>query len=76
MRNPILFKLELTVYKQIHKKTYFNYISLFFKYDNFLAQLTTVGKRASLWLQDLCFDLESFERIRDNLKFRGVKGTI
>jgi len=39
------------------------------------AQLTTVGKRASLWLQDLCFDLESFERIEDNLKFRGVKGT-
>jgi adenylosuccinate lyase len=28
-----------------------------------------------LWLQDLCFDLENFERIRDNLKFRGVKGT-
>jgi len=39
------------------------------------AQITTVGKRASLWLQDLCFDLENFERIEATLKFRGVKGT-
>ena len=37
--------------------------------------MTTVGKRASLWLQDLCFDLENFERIKTNLKMRGVKGT-
>jgi len=28
-----------------------------------------------LWLQDLCFDLANFERVRDSLKFRGVKGT-
>ncbi len=28
-----------------------------------------------MWLQDLCFDLENFERIKFNLKFRGVKGT-
>lgn len=39
------------------------------------AQLTTVGKRASLWLQDLVIDLENFERTKSNLKFRGVKGT-
>lgn len=26
-------------------------------------------------MQDVCFDLENFERTRDNLKFRGVKGT-
>jgi len=39
------------------------------------AQLTTVGKRASLWLQELCFDLDSFEQIKEKLKFRGVKGT-
>jgi adenylosuccinate lyase len=31
--------------------------------------------RASLWLQDLCFDLENFERVKNDLKFRGVKGT-
>jgi len=39
------------------------------------AQLTTVGKRGALWLQDLCFDFENFERVRNGLKFRGVKGT-
>uniref|UniRef100_A0A8C5DZM6 Adenylosuccinate lyase n=1 Tax=Gouania willdenowi TaxID=441366 RepID=A0A8C5DZM6_GOUWI len=39
------------------------------------AQLTTVGKRASLWLQDLCMDMRNLERARDDLRFRGVKGT-
>jgi adenylosuccinate lyase len=39
------------------------------------AQLTTVGKRATLWAQDLVIDLEELEyRIR-SLRFRGVKGT-
>jgi adenylosuccinate lyase len=39
------------------------------------AQLTTVGKRACLWLQDLVLDLEELERRRDHLRCRGVKGT-
>lgn len=39
------------------------------------AQLTTVGKRATLWIQDLLMDLENLEFIIDTLKFRGVKGT-
>ncbi|XP_056379986.1 adenylosuccinate lyase [Hyla sarda] len=39
------------------------------------AQLTTVGKRACLWLQDLCMDLHNLERARNELRFRGVKGT-
>jgi adenylosuccinate lyase len=39
------------------------------------AQLTTVGKRACLWLQDLVMDYEALEHCRSNLKFRGVKGT-
>lgn len=39
------------------------------------AQLTTVGKRCCLWIQDLCMDLQNLERARDNLRFRGVKGT-
>lgn len=39
------------------------------------AQLTTVGKRASLWLQDLLMDERALARARDDLRFRGVKGT-
>ncbi|OCK81800.1 putative adenylosuccinate lyase Ade13 [Lepidopterella palustris CBS 459.81] len=39
------------------------------------AQLTTVGKRACLWIQDLLMDLRNFERARNDLRFRGVKGT-
>jgi adenylosuccinate lyase len=39
------------------------------------AQLTTVGKRATLWAQDLAMDLEELEYRISNLKFRGVKGT-
>ncbi|NXI20814.1 PUR8 lyase, partial [Sterrhoptilus dennistouni] len=39
------------------------------------AQLTTVGKRCCLWIQDLCMDLQNLEQARDGLRFRGVKGT-
>lgn len=39
------------------------------------AQLTTVGKRASLWIQDLVIDLENLDFVIASLKFRGVKGT-
>ncbi|MDB5307876.1 MAG: adenylosuccinate lyase [Gemmataceae bacterium] len=39
------------------------------------AQLTTVGKRATLWLFDFVLDLGELERRRDELPFRGVKGT-
>jgi adenylosuccinate lyase len=39
------------------------------------AQLTTVGKRAVLWAQDLAIDLEEIEYRIKTLKFRGVKGT-
>jgi len=39
------------------------------------AQLTTVGKRATLWLQDLVLDLNDLDHRRATLPFRGVKGT-
>ncbi len=39
------------------------------------AQLTTVGKRACLWLQDLLMDLRALTRAQEDLRFRGVKGT-
>lgn len=39
------------------------------------AQLTTVGKRACLWLSDLLMDERALSRARDDLRFRGAKGT-
>jgi adenylosuccinate lyase len=39
------------------------------------AQLTTVGKRATLWMQDLVLDLMDIDYRRATLPFRGVKGT-
>ena len=39
------------------------------------AQLTTVGKRATLWMQDLVLDVENIDFLLSKLKLRGVKGT-
>jgi len=39
------------------------------------AQPTTMGKRATLWIQDLLLDLEEIEHRLATLKARGVKGT-
>ena len=39
------------------------------------AQLTTVGKRACLWIQELMLDCEELEFLLTTLPFRGVKGT-
>ena len=39
------------------------------------AQLTTVGKRATLWMQDLVLDIADIDHRIATLPFRGVKGT-
>lgn len=39
------------------------------------AQLTTVGKRATLWLQDLTLDYNNLINLQNSFKLRGVKGT-
>jgi len=39
------------------------------------AQLVTVGKRATLWLQDLLLDLEELTFVIGSLKLLGCKGT-
>lgn len=39
------------------------------------AQLTTVGKRATLWLQDLAMDYENLVHAKECIRLRGVKGT-
>jgi len=39
------------------------------------AQLTTVGKRATLWCYEFVMDLQQMQYVLENLPFRGVKGT-
>lgn len=39
------------------------------------AQLTTVGKRATLWCYEFAMDLQEIEHRLETLPFRGVKGT-
>lgn len=40
-----------------------------------VAQLVTVGKRATMWIQDFLMDLEEIEYRLENLSLRGAKGT-
>ncbi|MEO7984902.1 MAG: adenylosuccinate lyase [Gemmatimonadales bacterium] len=39
------------------------------------AQLTTVGKRATLWMQDFALDVEELIHRLESLRFRGCQGT-
>ncbi|MCB6200558.1 adenylosuccinate lyase [Extibacter muris] len=39
------------------------------------AQPTTVGKRATLWMQEFMMDLEDLKYVKDSLKLLGSKGT-
>lgn len=39
------------------------------------AQLTTIGKRACLWLQDLCTDLKQLDNVLNEMSFLGCRGT-
>lgn len=39
------------------------------------AQLVTVGKRATLWMQDFLSDLEDLDYVIDSMKFLGCRGT-
>ena len=39
------------------------------------AQPTTVGKRATLWMQEFCLDLEDLDHVLEGMKLLGSKGT-
>ncbi len=39
------------------------------------AQPTTVGKRATLWMQEFCLDLEDLDHVLSTMKLLGSKGT-
>ncbi len=61
---------ELARFAEAHRRT------TTLAYTHFQsAQLTTLGKRACLWLQDILADLEEVTYRRARLRCRGVKGT-
>lgn len=40
------------------------------------AQLTTIGKRFTMWNHDICIDMEELMYLIDTLPFKGMKGTV
>lgn len=74
--------LIIIIQKLLHLNTYLSMFCEKWKsqptlgYTHFQsAQLTTVGKRACIWLQDFVSDLNAIQRAHDELLFRGLKGT-
>ena len=61
---------ELAKFADAHK----NLPTLAFKHFQ-PAQPTTVGKRATLWMQEFMMDLEDLEYVKGSLKLLGSKGT-
>jgi adenylosuccinate lyase len=41
-----------------------------------VAQITTFGRRFSMWAEELLYHLKNFSNFIDNLPFRGIKGAI
>ena len=69
----IISFLEMRV--KLRNITFTLIIQYFSYFSDRPAQLTTVGKRACLWISDLVFDLQNIQRLRNELRFRGAKGT-
>lgn len=71
----LLIKRLETVIKQLMEfaKKYSHVACLGFTHFQ-PAQLTTVGKRACLWIQDLLLDLKDLKYRKNSLKFLGAKG--
>jgi adenylosuccinate lyase len=73
--NIILPKLCRCVHRLANFAQQYNYLPTL-GFTHFQpASMTTVGKRATLWIYDLLIALKNMERTRDNLSFRGCKGT-
>lgn len=73
----ILVKKKMITILKLLKENSLKYKSIpTLAYTHFQpAQPTTVGKRLTLYMQDLLIDLEELEFILDNLKLLGSKGT-
>lgn len=71
--NDLLFKLfQIMKEKSLHYK---NAPTLAYTHLQ-PAQLTTVGKRFTLWNSDIYIDLTDLDNIIKKLPFRGIKGTV
>ncbi len=69
-------KLLLTCIKSLYDFAERNKSVQTLAYTHFqAAQPTTVGKRATLWIQDLLFDLDNLDYQLNNLRLLGCKGT-
>jgi adenylosuccinate lyase len=70
--------IQQTLYQVIHELSKFakKYASLpILSYTHYqAAQPTTLGKRASLWLQDLIMDVDQLEYVLGQLKLLGCRG--
>lgn len=70
-----LKKLELVVTNLSQFASKYRFVACL-GYTHFQpAQLTTVGKRACMWIQDFILDYHELKSRLENLKFLGVKGT-
>ena len=73
----VLVRTKLVKFMSIMKKFALKYRDIptlgFTHYQP--AQLTTVGKRCCLWLQDFMLDFQEIDRLISDLPLRGVKGT-
>ncbi len=71
----IINKLQKVMYNlSVFSKKYAHVATLGFTHYQ-PAQITTVGKRSSLWLYDFYLDYNELVNVKKNLKMRGVKGT-
>ncbi|HOJ49641.1 MAG TPA: adenylosuccinate lyase [Spirochaetota bacterium] len=73
-----IIKKRLINLLSIMKKRALEYKSLpVLGYTHFQpAQLTTLGKRIALWIQDIVMDINEIEFRLNNKKLRGAKGTV
>ena len=65
------------LFEVLKEKSLFYYNAPTIAYTHFQpAQLTTIGKRFTLWNSDIKIDIEQLKNIYKSLIFRGVKGTV
>ena len=65
------------LFETLKEKSLFYYNEPTIAYTHFQpAQLTTIGKRFTLWNSDIKIDIDQLKNIYKSLIFRGVKGTV